>query len=204
MVLCHRCGLRRAKSAPDTEATAPIRRREHGLREQYDIDVPAHVNDKLAWEKARDSEVKTAKGERAAIKKALDNLGLEAARSADPTPHVSRADVRGAVQTVHQRTAESRGVPAEGGQFIGGHGMSPDNKLRTAAGLSDLWDGGVIRRVRSGEGTVILPGRRLCVHLMAQPAVADILFRDALLADQGLLSRMLVSAPERRRAPGSS
>jgi Protein of unknown function (DUF3987) len=31
---------------------------------------------------------------------------------------------------------------------------------------------------------------------MAQPAVADILFRDALLLDQGLLSRILVTAPD--------
>jgi hypothetical protein len=34
------------------------------------------------------------------------------------------------------------------------------------------------------------------MHLMAQPDVADILFRDPLLADQGLLSRLLVTAPE--------
>jgi hypothetical protein len=34
------------------------------------------------------------------------------------------------------------------------------------------------------------------MHLMAQPDVADILFRDPLLAGQGLLSRLLVTAPE--------
>jgi hypothetical protein len=34
------------------------------------------------------------------------------------------------------------------------------------------------------------------MHLMAQRAVADILFRDRLLADQGFLSRVLVSAPD--------
>ena len=37
----------------------------------------------------------------------------------------------------------------EGGQFIGGHGMSEENKLRTASGLSDLWDGNAIRRVEA-------------------------------------------------------
>jgi hypothetical protein len=84
----------------------------------------------------------------------------------------------------------------EGGQFIGGYGMSQDNKLKTASGLSDLWDGNPVRRVRSGDGAIILPGRRLSMHLMAQPAVADILFRDDLLANQGLLSRLLVTGPE--------
>ncbi len=50
---------------------------------------------------------------------------------------------------------------SEGGQFIGGHGMSDDNKLRTAAGLSSVWDGEPIRRVRAGDGSIILPG--LCL-----------------------------------------
>src|SRR6202008_2233503 len=69
-------------------------------------------------------------------------------------------------------------------------------KLSTAAGLSDVWDGVPIKRVRSGDGTLVLPGRRLSLHLMAQPGVADTLFRDPLLADQGLLSRLLVTAPD--------
>jgi hypothetical protein len=84
----------------------------------------------------------------------------------------------------------------EGGQFIGGHGMKEDAKLRTAAGMSTLWDGDPIKRVRAGEGTSILPNRRASMHLMAQPDVASLWFNDALLIDQGLLSRILVSAPD--------
>ena len=84
---------------------------------------------------------------------------------------------------------------AEGGQFIGGHGMSDEARLRTAAGLSAAWDGEPIRRVRAGDVT-ILPGRRVSMHLMAQPAVADLWLRDPLIADQGLLSRLLISAPD--------
>ena len=84
---------------------------------------------------------------------------------------------------------------AEGGQFIGGHGMSDDAKLRTAAGLSAAWDGDPFKRVRSGEVT-ILPGRRLAMHLMAQPDVASMMLNDPLLADQGILSRILPTAPE--------
>jgi len=85
---------------------------------------------------------------------------------------------------------------AEGGQFIGGHGMSPENKLRTATALSGLWDGVPIKRVRAGDGAVTLPGRRLSMHLMCQPDVASMMLTDRLLADQGLLSRMLVTAPK--------
>jgi hypothetical protein len=84
----------------------------------------------------------------------------------------------------------------EGGQFVGGHGMSTDNRLKTAAGLSDIWDGSAIRRSRAGEGTSVLPGRRLSMHLMMQPSVANVLFSDSLLANQGLFSRLLVTDPE--------
>src|SRR5262245_23004304 len=73
--------------------------------------------------------------------------------------------------------------------------MRDEAKLSTAAGLSAAWDGDPIKRVRAGDGTIILAGRRVAMHLMAQPGVADILFRDPLLADQGLLSRLLVTAP---------
>src|SRR5215211_1417560 len=83
----------------------------------------------------------------------------------------------------------------EGGQFVGGHGMQKEAKLRTAAALSGLWDGEAIRRVRALDGATLLPGRRLSLHLMVQPDVANFLLCDRLLADQGLLSRLLVTAP---------
>ena len=61
--------------------------------------------------------------------------------------------------------------------------MSDDAKLRTAAGLSKLWDDGETRRVRVGDGATMLPGRRLTVHLMVQPDVAGIMLNDRLLAN---------------------
>ena len=85
---------------------------------------------------------------------------------------------------------------AEGGQFIGGHGMSEDNRLKTAAAMSGLWDGEAVRRVRAGDGISILPGRRVAAHLMLQPGVAMGLLGDATLIDQGLLSRVLASHPD--------
>src|SRR6202022_729686 len=67
---------------------------------------------------------------------------------------------------------------------------------RTAGGLSKLWDDGETRRVRSGDGAIMLRGRRLTVHLMVQPDVAGMMLNDRLLADQGLLSRFLITAPD--------
>src|SRR5262249_32196958 len=62
--------------------------------------------------------------------------------------------------------------------------------------LSALWDRGTCNRVRGGDGATVLPGRRVAMHLMAQPDVAAIWFSDRLLIDQGLLSRVLATAPE--------
>jgi hypothetical protein len=84
---------------------------------------------------------------------------------------------------------------AEGGHFIGGHGMSEEHKLMTAAGLSAFWDGAPVKRVRAGDGATHLVGRRLSMHLMVQPEVADIWLSDSLMKGQGLLSRFLITAP---------
>jgi Protein of unknown function (DUF3987) len=66
-------------------------------------------------------------------------------------------------------------LSAEGGSFVGGHGLSRDNKLKTAAYLSALWDGSAIDRTRAGEDLVVLRGKRLAAHLMMQPSVAELL-----------------------------
>ena len=77
------------------------------------------------------------------------------------------------------------------------HELKPaDHKLKTAAGFSELWDGATIKRVRAGEGSLILPGRRLAMHLLVQPSAAAQFFSDPVLRDQGLLSRILVAAPD--------
>jgi hypothetical protein len=49
-------------------------------------------------------------------------------------------------------------------------------KLRTACGLSCLWDGVMAKRAHGAEGVTILPDRRVALHLMAQPDVAAMMF----------------------------
>lgn len=73
--------------------------------------------------------------------------------------------------------------------------MSDDSKLRSAARLSSLWDGEPIDRVRSLGDASVLVGRRLALHLMAQPETSLKFLNDRTLRDQGLLSRVLIAAP---------
>lgn len=84
----------------------------------------------------------------------------------------------------------------EGGAFLGGTGMSKDNRLKTMAGLSSFWDGAPINRSRAGDGIATWRGRRLSCHLMVQPAVAETLFGDAMANEQGFLARFLVAQPK--------
>lgn len=83
----------------------------------------------------------------------------------------------------------------EGGGFIGGHAMNADNKLKTIAGLSRLWNGDPIDRTRAGDGAQVYRGRRLALHLMAQPIAARPLLSDPLANGQGFLARFLITEP---------
>ncbi|WP_374292892.1 YfjI family protein [Paenirhodobacter enshiensis] len=83
----------------------------------------------------------------------------------------------------------------EAGGFIGGHAMNSDNRLKTIAGLSQLWNGDTVDRMRSGDGASEYPGRRLAMHLMAQPVAARPLLADPQASGQGFLARFLITEP---------
>jgi hypothetical protein len=183
------------KSAVDEEALWPVRKREAALREVSDTDRLAYENDKLAWEKARELAIKSAKGDRARIKTALDALGPAPVPPLEPVLTCPEPTYEGICKLLAVGWPSIGIFAAEGGQFIGGHGMADDAKLRTATGLSAAWDGEPIKRVRGGDGIIVLPGRRLAMHLMAQPDVAGMWLNDPLLAEQGILSRLLVTSP---------
>jgi hypothetical protein len=63
------------KSACDSEAGSPIRKREAALRETYAVNLPPYEDDKAAWEKAREFAIKSGNGDRAKIKDSLDKVG---------------------------------------------------------------------------------------------------------------------------------
>jgi len=84
----------------------------------------------------------------------------------------------------------------DGGRMLGGHAMNSENRLKTVASLSKLWDGASIDRVRSGDGAGVLYGRRCSVNLLVQHGVADTFLNDNVSEDQGILSRFLITRPE--------
>jgi Protein of unknown function (DUF3987) len=183
------------KSATDSLALGPIRKHEEILLETYEAELPAYHNAKAAWDAARKKACSSYKGDFGAIKAALDKLGPEPAAPLLPLFTCQEPTFEGLCRALEHGQPSLGIFATEGGQFIAGHAMSAENKLKTAAGLC-AWDGETIRRVRAGDGVIILAGRRVSLHLMVQPGVAAIMLSDDELADQGLLSRCLVVAPE--------
>jgi hypothetical protein len=186
------------KSATDSFALGPIRKHEEILLETYAAELPAYNNAKAAWDAARKKACISHKGDFVAIKAALNNLGPEPAAPLSPLFTCQEPTFEGLCRALEYGQPSIGIFATEGGQFIAGHAMSAENKLKTAAGLSCAWDGETIRRVRAGDGVTILAGRRVSLHLMVQPGVAAIMLSDDKLADQGMLSRCLVTAPESR------
>jgi hypothetical protein len=184
------------KTEADFQANWAVSKHENNLREKYDAEMLSYTNDKIAWDKARDEAVKRAKGNRTATKLGLDQLGPPPAPPLAAMLTSTEPTFEGLTKQFPNHPPSLGIFSSEGGQFIGGHGMNEENKLKTAAGLSALWDGEPVRRVRAGDGAAVFPGRRVAAHLMVQPEVANILLQDRLLAGQGLLSRLLVTAPE--------
>lgn len=83
----------------------------------------------------------------------------------------------------------------EAGQFLGGHAMNNDNRMKTLGGLNSLWDGSEIKRTRAGDGVFTLRGRRMALHLMAQPVVMHGFISDPLASGLGFLPRCLICEP---------
>ena len=109
--------------------------------------------------------------------------------ASDPT-------VEGLCKLLHAGLPSIGVFSAEGGRFLGGHGVTDDAALRTAAGLSLFWDGFPVDRIRSGDGASKLFGRCVALHLMAQPRATFAWLSNPVLRDQGLFSRCLVAYPQ--------
>ena len=182
------------KSAVDKLALAPHRERQNALREQFERDHKCYLLEAEAFKKAKEEILRRHKGLENK-KDALGNLGDEPEKPLLPNLIMEEPTYEGLVKLLDVGQPSQGLFSDEGGRFIGGHGMNSDNALKTAAGLCGLWDGASISRVRSGDGAILLVGRRVSFHLMCQPKISQMFLSNSLLLEQGLLSRCLCSYP---------
>lgn len=169
---------------------------EAGYRDAAQAAAASYTNDKEAWDEARKHAKgnKANKGNRAAMREALDALGPEPLPP--PHPMLLVADPTPEALVMHLAARPWGGLfTAEGGLFVGGSAMNDETRMRTGALLNTLWDGDTIRRLRVMTGAAYLPGRRCSAHVMVQPAIAPRLFADPTLSGIGTLARTLLVAP---------
>lgn len=182
------------KSAVDSVALFAHRLYQDDLRMRYDIDYTDWLKSTEAYEAAKKYALKKAKTYEEK-KRALESLGVAPLCPLDPLILTEEPTYEGLIKLLTTGQPSVGLFSDEGGRFIGGHGMNNDNLLKTAAGLCSLWDGKVVTRVRAGEAPIILTGRRVSFHLMAQPNVAQLLLSNSFLIEQGLISRCLITWP---------
>ncbi|QEE36463.1 DUF3987 domain-containing protein [Octadecabacter sp. SW4] len=125
----------------------------------------------------------------------LDALGPEPTPPPSTDRTVSEPTYEGLVRKLGEGQPSLGLFSDEGGQFLGGFAMAKDQRTKTLAAFNDLWQGNPIQRTRAGDGSSVLYGRRLAIHLMAQPAVLRDFMADPMTADTGFLPRFLITEP---------
>ena len=183
------------KSAVDDVATLPHRNYERILEQEYIQEYSAWQREHTAWKLAKDDGLKKAKGMQAK-KQHLEEMGDAPIAPAQPVLLVEEPTYEGLIKIL-QHGLPSVGIfTDEGGRFVGGHAMNQENALKTASGISSLWDRGEAKRTRSTHGHSTIHGKRLSMHLMLQGVVAEILMSNDIFREQGWLSRVLMTWPE--------
>ncbi len=187
------------KSSADSMALKPVRDFEHELAVWEAGERRAYAVKAATYEANHKHLTNSLKKNRPALEAALHELGPAPqppllsvlASSSDPTME--------GIFRIYQHGRPSLAVLCDdAASFLGGHSMKAEQKQSTTANLCRAWDGGKLERIRGGDGVIVLYDRRLSLHLMVQPGVAAGFLSDDRFADQGLLARFLISAPQGR------
>lgn len=184
------------KSSCDRLALGPVYDREKELRVGYELLAQTYTFERAAYEASVKSAKSGTKKSKEDIQRDLEACGPPPMAPAIPLLLVEEPTIEGIVKLLDEAYPSLGLFSDDGAAFLGGYSMQDEQEARTGAMLSQLWDGKPIKRVRAGDVTKILDGRRCSLHLMVQPGVAAKLFGNKALRDQGLLSRMLVTSPK--------
>lgn len=176
--------------------------RAHKIFEHEQADAYRHaINDyklQAAAHEAATRQAKAGNGKKdvAEIRRKLEALGTPPESPLLPLLMLSEPTLEGLHKLcIHGRPSVGL-FNDDAGDFLDGHAMNRDNRAKSAAGFSKLWDNGEFSRVRSGDGAAKFYGRRLALHVMVQPVIAERVLSDDVLTGQGFLARALLAWPE--------
>lgn len=187
------------KSGCDRLIMAGLREIERSRAADYRVAHAEWETLQKLWSAKRDRMLKEAAGSNAkkAMSAEADLESMEPCPVMPPSPKLTTSEpTLEGLMKLYQTGQPSLGLFSdEGGGFLGGHAMNSDNRLKTVAGLSGLWGGDPLDRVRAGDVVATYFGRRLAIHLMVQPVAARPLLSDPVASGQGFLARFLITEP---------
>src|SRR5690606_30246061 len=184
------------KSAADRLAPRAHQERQQTLQETYREALTVYRKRRDVYQSVRGQALEKPNGK--AEKPAAELMDQEEPQP-PPLPFILAEDptLEGLQKSFLLGQASQGLFSDEGGLFFGGHAGKPENLLKSASGLSSLWDGSPIRRLRAADGeSAARAGCRLSVHLMIQPVVAREVLTNPILQGQGFLARFLVAWPQ--------
>lgn len=185
------------KTGVDADSTRAAREYEKSMMHAYADAVDAHEAQLEEWgarrEKAKTDAKKRGGG---GLADALRNIGPAPEPPLRPTLIAADFTAEGLAKMLAAGRPSIGVFTDEAALVFGGHGMTKETVTRTVGTLCKLWDSGTLDRVRAGDGATKLYGRRLSMHLLAQPVIAERALSDELLTGQGFNARCLMAWPD--------
>ncbi|WP_108484565.1 YfjI family protein [Oceaniglobus ichthyenteri] len=188
------------KSSSDKPLLQGLREYEREQSENYDVASKSWAKDSELYDARKKSALRDAvsanRDKRTAAEADLAALGDPPEAPKLPDRTASEPTLEGLFRAFQQGQPSLGLFSDEAAQFLGGHAMNADNRMKTLGGLNRLWDGSEIQRTRAGDGVYTLRERRLAMHLMAQPVAIYGFLSDPLTSGLGFLPRSLICEPE--------
>lgn len=181
------------KSAVDSIVLKPVRDYEKMLAKCSIQEKQLYKNKLDAWKRQRELIMREFKSD--ALESELNKMAQEPRRPLEPYLLLEEPSYEGLVKLYAVGQPSIGLFSDEGGRMFGGYAMGKENMLKTACGLSSLWDGKPITRIRGGDENLLLYGKRFSSHLMIQEVVLANVLKNDMLVGQGLVARCLIVAP---------
>jgi hypothetical protein len=181
------------KSAVDNIVLKPVRDYERMLAKSSIQEKQLYKNKLDAWKRQRELIMREYKPD--ILEAELNKMAQEPRCPLEPYLLLEEPSYEGLVKLFAVGQPSIGLFSDEGGRMFGGYAMGKENMLKTACGLSSLWDGKPITRIRGGDENLLLFGKRFSSHLMIQEVVLASVLRNDMLVGQGLVARCLIVAP---------
>jgi hypothetical protein len=182
------------KSGADDIALKPIHDWQKLLVESHKVEMKKYQDKKDIWAKAR-QKILTFGKNTSAIELERDLESLE-----EPLPPLeplflcNEPTIQGLEKHLKIGQPTFGVFSDEGGRVLTGYSMK-ENAANMAGALSQLWDGKPLDRLRAKDGGSVMYGKRVSIHLLMQPLFFEVLAKDRLLLEQGLIPRFLFVYP---------